>query len=116
MSDWKEYNEIISEDPDTGAKKGVKLERFDLMPMYPLQELARVYGWGATKYDDRNWEKGYSWGKSFAALMRHLTAYWMGRNRDPESNLLHLAHAAWHCFTLMEYIITHPEKDDRSKK
>jgi hypothetical protein len=29
----------------------------------------------------------------FAALMRHLTAWWDGERADPESGLHHLAHA-----------------------
>lgn len=105
--------EIRSVDPDTGAEKGVKPERFDLVPPDALAELSRVFGFGATKYADRNWERGYSWGKSYAALMRHMTAWWGGEDVDPESGQSHVAHAMWHCSVLLTFIRTHPEKDDR---
>ncbi len=88
--------------------------RFDLIPPGPLLELAEVYTKGAEKYDPRNWEKGMSWGRIFAALMRHLWKFWRGEVADPEDGLSHLAHAAWGCMTLMEYRRTHPELDDRS--
>jgi hypothetical protein len=101
-------------DPNTGAQKGIKLERFDLMPPDALEEIARVYGWGASKYADRNWEKGYNWGWSFAACMRHLWAYWRGEDLDSESGLNHLAHAGWHILTLLTYVIRKIGTDDRT--
>jgi hypothetical protein len=62
-----------------------------------------VYGFGAEKYDDTNWVKGYSWRLSWGAMMRHIEAMRDGEYLDPESGLPHLAHAAWHCMTLMYY-------------
>src|SRR5690625_7397406 len=56
---------------DTGGQKGSKKARFDLIPVVPLWEVAEVYGKGAEKYEDRNWERGYDWSLSFAALRRH---------------------------------------------
>ena len=58
--------------------------RFDLIPVEPLQELARVYTIGAKKYGDRNWENGLSWSRLFAAMMRHAWKFWMGERNDPE--------------------------------
>ena len=87
--------------------------RFDLIPPRPLYQLAEVYTAGAKKYTDRNWEKGMKWGRIFGAVMRHLWSFWMGENNDRESGQPHLAHAAWGCLTLLEYIDTHPEMDDR---
>jgi glutamine cyclotransferase len=58
-------------DPLTGGEKGSKIERFDLIPEEMETGLARHYGEGAKKYADRNWEKGYKWGLSYAALRRH---------------------------------------------
>ncbi len=104
--------EIITDDETTGARKGVKLERFDLIPPRPLIYLARVFGKGAQKYAERNWEKGYIWSKTFSALMRHCWAFWGGETMD-EDGLPHMAHAAWHCFVLMEYTERYPELDDR---
>lgn len=105
--------EVRMTDPTTGAQKGQKLARFDLIPSGPLWELAEHYGRGSKKYADRNWEKGYDWSLSYAAAMRHLTQFWGGEDIDPETGTLHVIAAAWHCFSLAEYRKTHPEKDDR---
>ena len=87
--------------------------RFDLLPADALKELVSIYTYGAKKYADRNWEKGLDWSRPFAALQRHLWAYWGGENIDPESGLPHLAHAAWGCLALLEYARIHPGGDDR---
>ena len=89
--------------------------RFDLIPPRPLWELAKIYTVGAKKYAPRNWEKGMCWGRIFAAIMRHLWRWAMGEDDDPEDGLSHLAHAAWGCFTLIEYSRTHPELDHRRR-
>lgn len=99
--------------PDTGGEKGSKLQRYDLIPAGPLATLAEHYGRGATKYVDRNWERGYSWSLSFAALNRHLWAFWNREDLDAETGSPHMAAVAWHAFLLMEFANTHPELDDR---
>lgn len=99
-------------------KEAVKFDegklRFDLIPPGPLQELARVYTVGMRKYNARNWESGMEWGRFFAALQRHTWAWWGGEDLDPEDGVHHLAHAAFCCLALLEYVKTHPELDDRS--
>lgn len=87
--------------------------RFDLIPPTPLMKLAEVYTIGANKYSDRNWEKGLSWGRIFAAMMRHAWKWWRGETHDPEDGQHHLASVAWCAFALMEYEGTYPEGDDR---
>lgn len=103
-------------DPDTGAEKGRKDEEYAYLPVEPLASVARVYGMGAKKYTPRNWEAGYAWSLSYSALQRHANAFWGGEDLDPESNEPHLAHVVFHALALIEYMKTHPEKDDRSKK
>lgn len=104
----------MGESPGGTKYDGGKL-RFDLFPPRPLEQIAEVYTYGASKYNDRNWEKGITWGRIFAAVMRHLWKFWRGEENDEESGLHHLAHAAWGCVTLLEYTRTHAELDDRSK-
>ena len=104
--------------PTLGDKSiGVKYDggkpRFDLIPAVPLETLAKIYTMGAEKYADRNWEKGIQYSRIYAAVMRHLNKYWSGENLDPESDLPHLAHAAWGLLALLEFDATHPELDDR---
>lgn len=100
----------------TGGQKGSKPERYDLIPVGPLAHLARTYGFGAEKYEDNNWQKGYDWKLSYAALQRHLNAFWGGEDFDPEIGTPHLANAAWHCFTLMWFMENRPEYDSRAKE
>lgn len=87
--------------------------RYDLLPHGPLEALAKTYTFGAKKYTDHNWRKGIAWSRVFGAVMRHMWAFWRGEDIDKESGLPHVAHAAWGCFALLEYMQEHPELDDR---
>ncbi len=102
-------------DPVTGGQKGRKPERFDLFPFDALEEVARVYGMGASKYADDNWLKGYAWRLSLGALLRHVSRFAIGEDRDPESGCLHLAHACWHTLTLLTFCMRGLGTDDRAK-
>ena len=108
----------------TGGEKGVKQERFDLIPTGPLTELARLYGRGALKYADHNWMRGYEWSKSYAALQRHANLFWGGQDLDSceadcppdcanHTGLPHMAAVAWHAFALLEFMERHPDFDNR---
>lgn len=127
----------------TGGQKGVKLERFDLIPTGPLAELAEHYGVGASKYANHQWRNGYEWSKSYAAMVRHQNAFWAGYDYDVCSNdpegcshvdaegrpfvairedacfnhtgSHHMAAVAWHAFCLLEFKDSFPEHDDRYK-
>lgn len=105
--------EVRTVNETTGGAKGVKPERFDLFPGRALQEVARVYGRGAEKYGDRNWEKGYEWSKSFAAMQRHSWLFWSGEDFDQESGCHHLASVVFHALAMMTWGETHPEMDNR---
>lgn len=102
----------------TGGQKGVKPQRYDLLPKAALDMAAEVYAFGATKYADHNWRKRYEWSKSYAAAMRHLTAFWDGETFDEESGLPHLGHAMFHLFALATWLHEDGEDsefDDRFK-
>lgn len=106
--------EVRVVDPLTGGEKGSKLARYDLIPAGPLWELAEHFGRGARKYEDRNWEKGYRWGLSFAALMRHAWAFWRGEDKDEETGSSHLIAVAWHALALREFQLREKGTDDRA--
>lgn len=108
--------EVRVTDPDTGGQKGAKPEAYALIPIEPLAEVARVYNYGATKYEPFNWQKGYSWNLSISALFRHIFHFLRGQSVDPETGAHHLAHAAFHLFTLMEFERTGKGTDDRGFK
>lgn len=97
----------------TSGKKGVKTARFDLLPWDALWAVATVFGFGAKKYAERNWERGYKWSASKGALDRHLALYWAGQDRDEESGLLHLAHVAWQALVLLAFQLRGVGEDDR---
>jgi hypothetical protein len=101
---------------DGGRKDDTAKPRYDLLPPELLEATARVLTFGASKYGDRNWERGMSWGRVFAALMRHLWAWWRGDATDPETGLSHLWHAACGIAFLIAYEQRQIGTDDRPKK
>lgn len=64
---------------------------------------------------DHNWRKGYEWSKSYAAAMRHLTAFWSGEDIDPETGSPHPAAVVFHMNSLLVFMDEHSEFDDRYK-
>lgn len=88
----------------TGGQKGVKPERHGLIPRKATAAIARVFGFGATKYADHNWRRGYEWDKSIDALQRHIDAFVDGETYDDESGLPHLAHAGFHIMVLLTWL------------
>lgn len=97
----------------TGGEKGVKPAQFNLLPWGALTEVAEHYAKGAEKYAKHNMRKGYEWSKSFDAAIRHLTQFWQGEDIDEETGSKHLAAVVFHALTMMEFMETHPEHDDR---
>ena len=86
-----------------------------LLSTEALNQTAAVLKFGAQKYAEHNWRKGFAWSRPLAAAMRHITAFNAGEDRDPESGLSHLAHAACCIMFLLEFEKTHPHLDDRYK-
>ncbi len=103
QSNLSDINEVRVVDPVTGGEKGSKLARFDLIPPEALWALAEVYGKGAEKYSERNWQRGYKWSLSVAALCRHLFQWIMGERYDKETGCHHLSQVAWHAFALYTF-------------
>lgn len=98
----------------SGDKQDMGKLRYDLIPAYPLEQLARVYTIGSRKYGDNNWRSGIAYSRIVAALQRHLEMWKQGRDVDPDDGQHPLASVAWCALTLMEYEITRPEFDDRA--
>lgn len=100
----------------TGGEKGVKPQRYSLLPVEALAAIAEHYGKGAAKYSDHNWRRGYEWSKSYDALQRHLNAFWMGEDFDDETGSLHLAAAGFHVLALLQWSLEGRfDHDDRYK-
>lgn len=102
---------------DEGKKDDQEKARWDLLPPELMEQTALVLGFGAKKYSERNWEKGMSWGRPFAALMRHMWAWWRNENdgKDEETGYSHLAHAACCLAFLIAYEQRKAGTDNRPK-
>jgi hypothetical protein len=86
-----------------------------LLSTEAMNQTAAVLAFGAEKYAAHNWRKGFVWSRPLSATMRHITAFNAGEDKDPESGLSHLAHAACCIMFLLEFEKTHKELDDRYK-
>jgi len=87
--------------------------RFDLLPWWPIEEVAKIYTFGTKKYEEHNWWKGLKWSRLIGALFRHLFKWLRGESYDKETGYHHLAHVVWQCFALMEYERNGLGEDDR---
>ena len=104
--------EVRTVDEDTGGEKGLKITRYDLIPHEFEDAIARHYGVGAKKYQDRNWERGYRWGYSLRAARTHLNQWQGGERYDGETGSHHLICAIWHLIALFIYDTRKLGKDD----
>jgi hypothetical protein len=105
-------------EPNGEARKSAESAtkpRLELVPWAAVTEIAEVLTFGAEKYDANNWCRGARWGRYFAALCRHIFAWWSGEEKDPETGKSHLAHAGCCLFFLMEYQRNGWGSDDRFK-
>jgi len=98
-----------------GNKNDAGKPRLDLVPPEAMFALGRVLEFGARKYDDRNWEKGFAWGRAIAALLRHLFAWIGGQDTDPETGFCHLDHVLCNAMFLVTFWYRKVGTDDRPK-
>lgn len=77
---------------------------------------ARIWEYGATKYERGNWLKGMPYTEAVDSLMRHLEAFLDGEDNDLESGLPHVDHIQTCAKILAQSVHTRPDLDDREKK
>ena len=102
-----------SQTATTGGRKfdGNKLE-YGLIPPLAMKEMVKVLTFGAQKYERENWKKvPDSKRRYFDALERHIWAWKMGEQTDPETGINHLAHAMCCLFFLYEHDVLY-SKDE----
>lgn len=85
----------------------------DLLPPLALKNIAKVFTFGAEKYSAWNWSNGFDQSRLFGALQRHLNAWQLGEETDPESGEPHLSHAGCCILMLMETAALRKDLDDR---
>lgn len=109
----KKKDEVSSsQTATTGGRKfdGGKL-RYGLVPPLALAETVKVLTFGAEKYEPDNWKiVPDSKRRYFDALQRHLWAWQMGEQLDPESGLHHLAHAMCCLMFLYEHDVKYSKE------
>lgn len=79
--------------PPAGLKADYEKPRLDLVPSQAILGIAEVLTFGAKKYAENNWRKGFEAKRLYAAALRHILADQMGQHLDPETNLPALDHA-----------------------
>lgn len=75
---------------------------------------AKVWEFGATKYDKGNWLKGRAWTDCADSVLRHLKAFLNGENIDEDSGLLHIDLLGCSVDILANSVHTRPDLDDRA--
>lgn len=85
-----------------GYKNDEEKPKYHLIPVYPLNEIAKVFTFGAFKYCERNWEKGMLYSRLFSAMNRHLWAWWGGEEKDKESGVHHLIAVCFNAMSIIE--------------
>lgn len=86
--------------------------QYELIPAYPLAELAWVYTAGAMKHTAEGWRQGMSVKSCVGKLFRHLMQWLMGSTRH-EKGMHHMGSVAFYAFALMEQDRLGMGDDDR---
>lgn len=87
------------EDFKTGSKRDTRdgKGRFDLLPLFAEEELAKHFEGGARKYGDNNWLKGQPLSRYLDSARRHLNKAARGQRDEP-----HFVAAAWNIMCLID--------------
>lgn len=71
-----------------------------------LHEVSRVGTYGARKYTDNGWKSVPDGASRYTdAMYRHLFAEACGEKSDPDTGILHAAHAAWNALARLDLML-----------
>lgn len=99
---------------ENGIKKDDGKLIWSLLPFDALEEIVKVYTYGAKKYGEYNYLGGIRFSRIVSAIFRHFKSWWIDKEEyDKESGCLHLAHMAWGILTLIVYTLRKIDCDDR---
>lgn len=84
---------------DTGSVRDTQIGkgRFDLLPLFAEEEVAKHFEAGALKYGDNNWMKGQPLARYLDSARRHLNKAARGQRDEP-----HFVAAAWNILCLID--------------
>ena len=108
--------DLESKEKGSAARFNGGKAMFSLIPLWTLEDEAKVWEYGAKKYAAHNWMKGMPWMAVMDSLMRHAAAWQRGEDIDPESGQPHLAHMSCNIRMLTLFSKTYLEGDDRPPK
>lgn len=87
--------------------------RYDLIPQEIIDELAKVFTFGAVKYDEENWknfnEKQQK--EIMASLLRHIYAHKKNEIFDKETGCTHLGHAACNIAFILHFLFKNKSRE-----
>jgi hypothetical protein len=109
--------ERIKTDPVVEAVKHDKDKvKMELLPPYSLEKIAKVFTFGANKYEDWNYLKGdgLKLSRVYGSCLRHLNSWYKGEELDPETGENHLIHAGC-CIMMLIELVNAKNNDDRPK-
>lgn len=111
MSKWAK----LADEGGVAVKDDNNKTEYHLIPWEALDEIAKLYAFGAKKYSANNWRNGSGLGylRCFNAMFRHLLAWVTGCDTDPETKLHPLASVAFYCLAVIYYEKTGKKNDDR---
>lgn len=89
-------NEVFKSGAQRDTQTG-KL-RYDLISPLANYREAQIFGKGAVKYGDRNWEKGMPLSRCLASALRHLHQWLMGETDED-----HLGQFAWNARAMVHF-------------
>lgn len=92
-----------------GMKHDEGKPEFDRISWQAVGACNKVHVYGNIKYEIDNWKKGIRARRLINAAFRHLYAILDGELIDPESGLLHAAHAMTNCEMLTHYLLNAKE-------
>ena len=78
-----------------------------------VEDVARALEYGKRKYGSFNWMRGMAYSRLVSAALRHLAAHMYGEEKDEESGIGHLPHAACCVIFLIEFVLNGLGVDDR---
>lgn len=87
----------------------------DLLPPDVLLAVAGLLAESAEKHEGRDINAPRPWGEDYAALLRHLLAFWAGEDVDRGSGRSQALHIAARALMLAASVLRHPEQDDRPR-
>jgi len=100
---------------NSGTKHDHGKPSIALLPPEAIIEVAKVLTFGANKYTAHNWRKGFAYTRVLSAALRHIFAFLMGEDNDPETGVSHLAHAICDLLFVLNFKLTGDGTDDRYK-